>query len=87
MASDEQGDIYRCSPITIPLLGDEKVHQENGQVLFVCFLVCTIVYAVVAVLGYLMFGEDVESEVTLNLPRGQVLVGTISLTYQILLDD
>jgi len=30
MASDEQGDIYRCSPITIPLLGDEKVHQENG---------------------------------------------------------
>jgi len=41
------------------------------QVLVACFLACTLFYAAVAVLGYLMFGEDVKSQVTLNLPGGK----------------
>jgi len=37
------------------------------QVLSVSFLACTFGYAAAAILGYLMFGEQVESLVTLNL--------------------
>ncbi|RDY13761.1 Amino acid transporter AVT1J, partial [Mucuna pruriens] len=45
--------------------------SQFSKVLFVCFLACTIVYAAVAVLGYLMFGQDVKSQVTLNLPSNK----------------
>lgn len=41
------------------------------QVLLVCFSLCTLGYAAAAVLGYLMFGEEVQSQVTLNLPAGK----------------
>lgn len=41
---------------------------STTKVLIVCFLACTLVYGAVAVLGYLMFGEDVKSQVTFNLP-------------------
>ncbi|KAI3973315.1 hypothetical protein MKX01_020690 [Papaver californicum] len=33
-----------------------------------CFVLCTISYATMAVMGYLMFGEYTKSQVTLNLP-------------------
>ena len=36
-----------------------------------CFTVCTLGYAAAGVLGYLMFGQEVESQVTLNLPTGK----------------
>lgn len=38
------------------------------QVMIVCFMLCTISYASMAVLGYLMFGSKVQSQITLNLP-------------------
>ena len=41
------------------------------QVLSACFTVCTLGYAAAGVLGYLMFGQEVESQVTLNLPTGK----------------
>jgi len=37
----------------------------------VCFSVCTLGYAAAGVLGYLMFGQEVESQVTLNLPTSK----------------
>lgn len=37
------------------------------QVLFICFLWCTISYAATAAVGYLMFGSKVQSQITLNL--------------------
>ncbi|KAL6976626.1 hypothetical protein U1Q18_025413 [Sarracenia purpurea var. burkii] len=37
-------------------------------VLLVCFVLATISYGSTAVLGYLMFGQNVMSQVTLNLP-------------------
>ena len=39
--------------------------------LLVCFTVCTLGYAATAFLGYLMFGQKVQSQVTLNLPNGK----------------
>ncbi|GMY13662.1 amino acid transporter AVT1I-like isoform X2 [Fagus crenata] len=37
-------------------------------VLVVCFILCTLSYASMAVFGYLMFGSNVQSQITLNLP-------------------
>jgi vesicular inhibitory amino acid transporter len=34
----------------------------------VCFILCTLSYASMAVFGYLMFGSNVQSQITLNLP-------------------
>ena len=42
------------------------------QVLIVCFILCTISYASMAVIGYLMFGPGVQSQITLNLPTGKL---------------
>lgn len=42
------------------------------QVMSVCFTICTITYASMAVLGYSMFGSEVQSQITLNLPVGKL---------------
>ena len=37
---------------------------------FTCsFVLCTIMYSAVAVAGYLMFGDSLKSQFTLNMPR------------------
>jgi vesicular inhibitory amino acid transporter len=38
-------------------------------VLVICFSFCTVLYIAVAVCGYTMFGEAVESQFTLNMPK------------------
>ncbi|KAF8390199.1 hypothetical protein HHK36_024721 [Tetracentron sinense] len=48
--------------------------KERGQfskVLLVCFVLCTLNYGSMAVLGYLMYGDGLKSQVTLNLPIGK----------------
>lgn len=42
------------------------------QVLLLCFVFCTITYSSMAVVGYLMFGSNVESQITLNLPTDKI---------------
>ncbi|KAG8076363.1 hypothetical protein GUJ93_ZPchr0006g43197 [Zizania palustris] len=37
-------------------------------VLLVCFIICTLGYGLMGVVGYLMYGESLRSQVTLNLP-------------------
>ncbi|KAK8510157.1 hypothetical protein V6N13_103753 [Hibiscus sabdariffa] len=39
------------------------------SVLLSCFGICTLLYAGTAVMGYKMFGEATESQVTLNMPK------------------
>ncbi|KAJ7525903.1 hypothetical protein O6H91_17G072900 [Diphasiastrum complanatum] len=41
---------------------------EYDHILKVSFLLCTILYCLVAVMGYTMFGQDTKSQITLSLP-------------------
>lgn len=45
-----------------------------------CFTLCTLVYAAIAILGYLMFGSEVQSEITLNLPKGKLSSKVLTYT-------
>jgi vesicular inhibitory amino acid transporter len=42
------------------------------QVLFICFAVSTLSYGFMGIIGYLMYGDALMSQVTLNLPSGKV---------------
>ncbi|KAI3665165.1 hypothetical protein L6452_43786 [Arctium lappa] len=45
-----------------------KQKSQFPLVLLVSFLICTMTYVAMAILGYLIYGDDVESQVTLSLP-------------------
>ncbi|KAK9210524.1 hypothetical protein WN944_002895 [Citrus x changshan-huyou] len=45
---------------------------SGNQVLLISFAICTITYPTMAVLGYLIYGQNVQSQVTLNLATEQV---------------
>ncbi|KAG8390605.1 hypothetical protein BUALT_Bualt01G0100900 [Buddleja alternifolia] len=46
--------------------------SQYPAVLLTTFGICTVLYAAVAVLGYMMFGDSTESQFTLNLPQDLV---------------
>ncbi|CAL9187957.1 unnamed protein product [Musa hybrid cultivar] len=46
-----------------------KRPSQFPTVLIICFVLCTIMYSAVAVAGYLMFGDSLKSQFTLNMPR------------------
>ncbi|KAK8259906.1 hypothetical protein V6Z12_D13G086500 [Gossypium hirsutum] len=50
------------------LCSSMKDRSKFSKVLLVCFITSTINYGSMAVMGYLMFGEHLKSQVTLNLP-------------------
>ncbi|XP_020575533.1 vacuolar amino acid transporter 1-like [Phalaenopsis equestris] len=43
-----------------------------SKVLVISFALCIFNYGAMAVLGYLMYGENLKSQVTLNLPPGKI---------------
>ncbi|OVA09000.1 Amino acid transporter [Macleaya cordata] len=59
---------YCAHPVFPTLYTSMRNKSQFSKVLLVCFVLCTISYAFMAVLGYLMYGENVQSQVTLNLP-------------------
>ncbi|KAK6144746.1 hypothetical protein DH2020_021566 [Rehmannia glutinosa] len=46
--------------------------RQYPSVLLMSFGICTVLYAAVAVLGYMMFGESTQSQFTLNMPQDLV---------------
>ncbi|KAL2539793.1 Transmembrane amino acid transporter family protein [Abeliophyllum distichum] len=46
--------------------------SQYPAVLLISFGICTLMYAGVAVLGYMMFGESTQSQFTLNMPQDLV---------------
>ncbi|XP_057524944.1 amino acid transporter AVT1I-like [Amaranthus tricolor] len=60
---------YTAHPVFPPLYTSMHNKQQFSTVLLICFAVCTLGYAIMAILGYLMFGPELESQITLNLPK------------------
>ncbi|PIA62700.1 hypothetical protein AQUCO_00200608v1 [Aquilegia coerulea] len=61
-----------CGHAVFPTLCTSmKDKSQFSKVLLVCFLLCTFNYGSMAVLGYMMYGDNLKSQVTLNLPIGK----------------
>ncbi|XP_054819926.1 amino acid transporter AVT1I-like isoform X2 [Prosopis cineraria] len=63
---------YSAHPVLPTLYTSMRNRNHFSSVLLVCFSLCTLGYAAAAVLGYLMFGQDVQSQITLDLPAGKL---------------
>ncbi|CAO2035328.1 unnamed protein product [Urochloa humidicola] len=62
-----------CGHAIFPTLCNSmKEKKKFSRVLVLCFAACTLNYGSMAILGYLMYGDDVKSQVTLNLPEGKL---------------
>jgi solute carrier family 32 (vesicular inhibitory amino acid transporter) len=70
MPNTDAGDMLRA-PIDGFAQWCSKSFQ-HVQMLAMCFVLCTLNYGSMAVLGYLMYGDGVESQVTLNLPAARL---------------
>ncbi|CAI8591817.1 unnamed protein product [Vicia faba] len=63
---------YCAHPVFPTLYNSMKNKHQFSNVLIVCFILTTASYASMAIIGYLMFGSNVESQVTLNLPLNKL---------------
>ncbi|MED6109695.1 hypothetical protein PIB30_036058 [Stylosanthes scabra] len=63
---------YCAHPVFPSLYNSIKDKQQFSKVLLVCFVLSTAAYAFMAIIGYLMFGSKVESQITLNLPKNKI---------------
>lgn len=62
-----------CGHAVFPTLCNSmKDRSQFPKVLLVCFVLSGLTYGSMAVLGYLMFGDNLLSQVTLNLPAGKI---------------
>ncbi|CAI7879492.1 unnamed protein product [Closterium sp. NIES-53] len=43
--------------------------NDFNKVLYCSFILCTLIYGGMAVMGFTMFGSALENQITLNLPR------------------
>ncbi|KAB1670482.1 hypothetical protein ES319_1Z160900v1 [Gossypium barbadense] len=63
---------YCSHPVFPTLYTSMKKRHQFSNVLVLCFVLCTICYTSMAIFGYLMFGSDVQSQITLNLPTDKL---------------
>ncbi|MED6121654.1 hypothetical protein PIB30_032196 [Stylosanthes scabra] len=63
---------YCGHPVFPTLRNSMKDKIQFYKVLIVCFIISTITYGSMAIIGYKMFGEYVNSQVTLNLPTNKI---------------
>ena len=68
---------YCAHPVFPTLYNSMTNKHQFSNVLLVCFIITTVGYASMAIIGYLMFGDEVESQVTLNLPLDKVKISNI----------
>ncbi|CAA7031331.1 unnamed protein product [Microthlaspi erraticum] len=59
---------YCAHPVFPTLYTSMKNKRQFSNVMVICFTVCTFIYASVAILGYLMYGSNLDSQITLSLP-------------------
>ncbi|RID73444.1 hypothetical protein BRARA_B00597 [Brassica rapa] len=63
---------YCAHPVFPTLYTSMKNKHQFSNVMAICFTICTFIYASVAILGYLMYGSNVDSQITLNLPTDKL---------------
>ncbi|CAH2072700.1 unnamed protein product [Thlaspi arvense] len=63
---------YCAHPVFPTLYTSMKNKRQFSNVMVICFTICTFIYASVAILGYLMYGSNVDSQITLNLPTDKL---------------
>ncbi|XP_050205082.1 amino acid transporter AVT1I-like [Mercurialis annua] len=62
-----------CGHVVFPTLYHSMQDKTQfSKVLLVCFVTSTLTYGSMAVIGYLMYGENLKSQVTLNLPTTKI---------------
>ncbi|KAL0538893.1 hypothetical protein IC582_023061 [Cucumis melo] len=62
-----------CGHSVFPMLCNSmKNRTQFSKVLIVCFVASTLSYGSMGVLGYYMYGDDIKSQVTLNLPVNKI---------------
>ncbi|XP_057521356.1 amino acid transporter AVT1I-like [Amaranthus tricolor] len=66
------GFCYCAHPVFPTLYHSMEKKHHFSKILFLCFLLSTICYASMAIIGYLMFGSKVNSQITLNLPADKL---------------
>ncbi|CAK7327982.1 unnamed protein product [Dovyalis caffra] len=62
---------YCAHPVFPTLYISMKNKHQFSNVMILCYILCTFGYASMAILGYLMFGSNVQSQITLNLPTNK----------------
>ncbi|WCJ34732.1 Transmembrane amino acid transporter family protein [Euphorbia peplus] len=63
---------YCAHPVFPTIYTSMKKKHQFSYVLVISFILCTITYASTAILGYLMFGPNVQSQITLDLPISKI---------------
>ncbi|KAH0860783.1 LOW QUALITY PROTEIN: hypothetical protein HID58_089044 [Brassica napus] len=64
---------YCAHPVFPTLYTSMKNKRQFSNVMVICFTICTFIYASVAILGYLMYGSNNQSQITLNLPTDKLI--------------
>ncbi|XP_051121104.1 amino acid transporter AVT1I-like [Andrographis paniculata] len=63
---------YCAHPVFPTLYNSMSNQRQFSKVMLVCFVFCTLGYSVTAIMGYLMFGPNLQSQITLNLPKDKI---------------
>ncbi|XP_027061114.1 amino acid transporter AVT1J-like [Coffea arabica] len=63
---------YCSHPVFPTLYTSMRNRRHFPKVLLLCFFFCTLTYALMAILGYLMFGSKVHSQITLDLSTNKI---------------
>ncbi|KAI3784830.1 hypothetical protein L1987_43936 [Smallanthus sonchifolius] len=63
---------YCAHPVFPTLYNSMRNQHQFSKVLPLCFVLCTVTYSMMGVIGYLMFGSNVEEQITLNLPTNNI---------------
>ncbi|KAL6313601.1 hypothetical protein AAG906_006970 [Vitis piasezkii] len=68
----EGDNLQKLFPEFMIKLGALTLDGKQSFVLLFSFVIATLTYMSMAIVGYLMYGDRVESEITLNLPTSKV---------------
>ncbi|XP_010461772.1 PREDICTED: vacuolar amino acid transporter 1-like [Camelina sativa] len=63
---------YTAHPVFPTIYNSMKNKNHFPKILFISFALSSMIYGVMGIFGYLMYGEEVQSQITLNLPTHKV---------------